>query len=94
MVLEVALGDGVPFSKEDLKSVDKVREKYKHNRRIETDFHFLLIKEMVRQVHSRTSGFMERKLESAIIGLLLPDPQVQDEDRIERSRDGRNKPVL
>jgi hypothetical protein len=95
VVLELVSCDGAAFSKQDWKSIDKVREKYKHNRRIETDFHFFLIKEIVSQVHSRASQFVQMKLASAVIGqLLLPDPQVEDEECIERSGEGRNKTIL
>jgi len=64
-VLEFVSCDGVAFSEQDWKSIDEVREKYKYNRRIETDFHFFLIKEIVSQVHSRASQFMQMKLASA-----------------------------
>jgi hypothetical protein len=91
-VIELEDREGKAFSKDDWECLDRVREKYKHNRKIQTDFHYVLIKEMVSQVHARTSGFVERKLVAAIIGQLLPDPQIEDE-RIECSREGRSNPA-
>lgn len=94
-VLELETCEDKAFSKGDWETIDKIREKYKHNRKIETDYRFVLIKETVSQVHSRTSQFVQMKLASAVIAQLLsPDPLVDDEERIERSGEGSIKTLL
>lgn len=93
MVLKLVSCNGREFSPDDWKYIDQLRATYKHNRKIETDFHFLLINEMLSPVHASVSGFAERKLGSMVVTQLFlpdPDPSVEDLDRIRTARDGRD----
>ena len=77
------------FTLAEWASLEKVRQKYKHNRKILTNYGYILIKEMSSIAHARASRYVETRVGLAIVDqCLLFVPGTDDFDRITMHGDG------